>query len=163
MRPNDDFLDQILALDNENQRRIALEEQPLVETLPKLSDLPDLPKPWHYEFWKDIPDPSEIPFRLRHLHVKLDDDLDQSIAQLNPDGLAYCKNSSTREVKADNTETVNKSFSNYNLAQMELASSNPFKMSATISRDCLKDKKRSPSVSEESSWEYYSDSESEIE
>ena len=66
MRPNDDFLDQILALDNENQKRIALEETPLVDTLPKLSDLPDLPKPWHYEFWSDIPD--DLPFSLVHLN-----------------------------------------------------------------------------------------------
>ena len=136
-----------------------------MDTLPRLSDLPDLPKPWHYEFWKDIPDPSEIPFRLRHVHVKLDDDLDQAIAQLNPDGLSFCKNPnlSTVEAKNTHTETVNKSFSSYNLSQMELASSNPFKMSATISRDYLKEKIRSPSVSEESSWEYYSDSESESE
>ena len=129
-----------------------------MDTLPRLSDLPDLPKPWHYEFWKDIPDPSEVPFRLRHVHVKIDDDLDQAIAQLNPDGLSFCKNPnlSTVEAKDTHTETVNKSFSSYNLSQIELASSNPFKMSATISKDYLKEKIRSPSVSEESSWEYYS-------
>ena len=70
MRPNDDFLDQILDLDNENQRRIALKETPLVDTLPKLRDLPDLPKPWHYDFWKTVPDASEVPFKLREAFKK---------------------------------------------------------------------------------------------
>ena len=158
MRPNDDFLEQILALDNENQRRIVSKETPLVDTLPKLRDLPNLPKPWHYEFWKSIPGPSEVPFKLRHLHEKLNDDLDKSIALVNPACLNYHLHTTE---KADRIEkTVSKSFSFFSLAQMELASSNPFKLSSSM---YVKPCRRSPSVSEESSWEYYSDSESEAE
>ena len=159
MRPNDDFLDQILELDNENQRRIALGETPLLDTLPKLRDLPDLPKPWHYEFWKDIPGASEVPFKLRHVHEKLVDDLDQSISLLNSAGLTSQRKNSSIETKTESTEARRVAF--FNKSQIELASSNPFKMSQQISGDCTKIQRRSPSVSEESSWEYYSDSESE--
>ena len=48
----------------------------------------------------------------------LDDDLDQAIAQLNPDGLFFCKlfcknpNLSTLEAKTAHTKTVNKNYSN---------------------------------------------------
>ena len=164
MRPNDDFLDQIIDLDNENQRRIALKETPLLDTLPKLRDLPDLPKPWHYEFWKTVPDASEVPFKLRHIHEKLDDNLDESIALLNPAALTCCQNASTETVTKKNDETVTKSFSSFNLSQMELACSNPFKMSQTMFSNSVKVQRRSPSISEEeSSWEYYSYSESEME
>ena len=49
----------------------------------------------------------------------LDDDLDQAIAQLNPDGLFFCKlfcknpNLSTLEAKTAHTETVNKKLFKY--------------------------------------------------
>lgn len=33
--------------------------------LPSLTELGNLPKPWHYEFWKDIPD--DLPFDLSYL------------------------------------------------------------------------------------------------
>ena len=160
MRPNDDFMDQILELDSENQRRISLGETPLLDTLPKLRDLPDLPKPWHYEFWKDIPGASEVPFKLRHIDEKMADDLDQSISLLNSACLTQTqrKNSSI-ETKTESTEAMRIAF--FNKSQIELASSNPFKMSKLISGDCTKIQKRSPSVSEgeDSSWEYYSESE----
>ena len=101
---------------------------------------------------------------LRHVHEKLDDNLADSIALLNPAALTCCKNISTETESKTNDETVTKSFSSFNLSQMELACSNPFKMSQTMSSKSVKVQRRSPSISEEeSSWEYYSDSESEIE
>ena len=87
-----------------------------------------------------------------------------SIALLNPAALTCCKNISTETETKRSDETVTKSFSSFNLSQMELACSNPFKMSQTMFSDSVKVQRRSLSISEEeSSWEYYSDSESEIE
>ena len=60
-----------------------------MDTLPKLSDLPDLPKPWHYEFWKTVPDESEVPFKLRHVHEKLDDNLDESIVNCSAESCCF--------------------------------------------------------------------------
>jgi len=34
-----------------------------------LSELDKLAKPWHYEFWSDIPD--DLPFSLVHLYPKI--------------------------------------------------------------------------------------------
>jgi hypothetical protein len=64
-RPNDYFLEQLVELDNDlrKQRECDL---PRRINFYSLSELDKLAKPWHFEFWSDIPD--DLPFRLTYLN-----------------------------------------------------------------------------------------------
>ncbi len=64
VRPNDYFLEQIVALDND-LRKHREHGQARKINLVGLEDLKKLPKPWHFEFWNDIPD--DLPFGLTHV------------------------------------------------------------------------------------------------
>ena len=63
-RPNDYFLEQIVELDNDLRKHREC-DLPRRIKLRSLSELDKLAKPWHYEFWSDIPD--DLPFSLVHL------------------------------------------------------------------------------------------------
>ena len=58
-------MEQIVELDNDlrKERECGI---PRSINLPKLSELPNLPKPWHCEFWNGIPD-EVLPFQLSYL------------------------------------------------------------------------------------------------
>ena len=62
-RPNDYFMEQLVDLDNDLRKARELGLKRLI-TLPKIEDLSTLPKPWHYEFWNEIPD--DLPFELSY-------------------------------------------------------------------------------------------------
>ena len=64
-RPNDYFLEQLVELDNDlrKQRECDL---PRRINFYSLSELDKLAKPWHFEFWSDIPD--DLPFSLTYLN-----------------------------------------------------------------------------------------------
>ena len=65
-RPNDFFLEQIVELDNDlrKQRECNI---PRNIHLRGLDELEKLAKPWHYEFWSEIPD--DLPFSLIHMPI----------------------------------------------------------------------------------------------
>ena len=63
LRPNDFFMDQLVELDNDLRKSRELGIKRSIH-LPKMEELPDLPKPWHYEFWNEIPD--DLPFDLSY-------------------------------------------------------------------------------------------------
>jgi len=65
VRPNDYFLEQLVELDNDlrKQRECDL---PRRINFYSLSELDKLAKPWHFEFWSDIPD--DLPFSLTYLN-----------------------------------------------------------------------------------------------
>ena len=162
VRPNDDFIEQIVKLDNDNRRRRMESGKPLIESLNKLEDLPKLPKPWHYEFWKTIPDESEIPFKLRHLGEHLDDGLDEKVGVKNPKVNDHpVDNKHDDNLKSGLKQSSEKVF---NYSQVQLASENPFKYFSVETKPPLiqsKTRPRCESENTESSWEYYTDSESE--
>ena len=81
MRPNDDFIDQIVSLHNQYRRDPAS----CLAAQKKLSDLPSLARPWHREFWREPPDQSELPFTLGQLGDLRRDPLTDNIAALNTD------------------------------------------------------------------------------
>merc|ERR1739848_572013 len=68
VRPNDYFLEQIVELDNDLRKHREC-ELPRRIHFKSLSDLDKLAKPWHYEFWSDIPD--DLPFSLVHQFIKI--------------------------------------------------------------------------------------------
>ena len=51
VRPNDGFMEQLIYLDNE-LRKQREHNEPLEIQLSTISDLPRLPKPWNFEFWR---------------------------------------------------------------------------------------------------------------
>ena len=65
VRPNDHFLEQVVELDNE-LRKERVFGIPRTIKLNRLSDIPCIPKPWHYEFWSVIPEADSVPFKLTH-------------------------------------------------------------------------------------------------
>lgn len=149
VRPNDDFIDQLVSLDNQLKRTDRNKE-----TMNKVTDIPHLPKPWHFEFWKVIPDQSDLPFKLIHLGEP-SDDFDHTVGILNPQ-LATLQQIEAKCVAKDSDFCEEKK--SYNFAQIELADLNPFKFSVNESL-VSSNKSRTES---ESSWEYYSDSEDDI-
>ena len=161
VRPNDDFIDQIVKLDNDNRRRKLQNDDPLLQSLNKLQDLPNLPKPWHYEFWKTVPKESEIPFLLRHIGEHLKDNLDETVGVINPKVNELIDK---HEEKITDEEINVESENKLNFSQAQLASENPFKYFSVERNSALIQKQtrsRSQSENPESSWEYYTDSESE--
>ena len=140
VRPNDDFIDQLIRLDNQLKRNEK-------DNIRVLKDIPSLPKPWHFEFWTEIPKPSEIPFQLIQLGEPAEA-FDCSIGVLNPQ-LASLNADETNCVSEDHIFCDEKK--SYNLAHIELADLNPFKFS-------LKEFSNKSRTESESSWEYYTDS-----
>jgi hypothetical protein len=66
VRPNDGFLQQLLALDTDLRLVRQLGRAPVI-ALAGLEDLPDLPRPWNYEFYtKEVTD-DEVGTPLVHL------------------------------------------------------------------------------------------------
>ena len=61
-------MEQLVELDNDlrKHRECGL---PRRINLKSLSELDKLAKPWHYEFWSDIPD--DLPFSLVHLSPQI--------------------------------------------------------------------------------------------
>ena len=176
VRPNDDFMEQLGQLDNQlrKQREFGMKNT----KLKILSDLPSLPKPWHYEFWNIIPSPAELPFKLRHIGT-FDEDLDGKIGALTTSCDVKCE-------KAQQVPAMNIAQNNSYLAQVStFASENPFKVSSMLMKSAsVSEVGNSPTsvsqfpkslvsstpVSEaqtqeesegESSWEYYTDTEDE--
>ena len=143
VRPNDDFIDQLVTLDNENRRRMNNDSEPLRNSLFHLDDLPRLPKPWHHEFWKTVPEAGDLPFKLRHVGETLGDDFEDSVGALN-------SNIDKRKIEVTKHETEEKTSNNTGtMSQFQcLADLNPFIFSKTRTES-------------ESSWEYYTDSECE--
>ena len=166
VRPNDDFLQQIVDLDTETRRGAG----PRVAQLPSLRDLPSLAKPWHHDYWTVRPDPEDIPFVLRPLGDPGEDGLDGRVATLNP-CLGATENVNDNDGNSGQSKerhSDNKTAS-FNFAHIELASENPFKLSAAAINSFkssddknVPDGHRSRSVSN-SSWEYYTETESEPE
>ena len=141
VRPNDDFIDQIVCLHREFRRS----KVSCVRSQKRLSDLPGLARPWHYEYWRSPPDLAQLPFTLRHLGHPENEDLN-NIAQLNTDIVPLDITDTLTEIPTTTTaETDTKSF---NYKHILLASADPFKVVSDNS---------------ESEWEYYTDTESESE
>lgn len=63
VRPNDFFMEQLVELDNDLRKSRELGMKRSLH-LPQMGELPRLPKPWHYEFWNEIPD--DLPFDLSY-------------------------------------------------------------------------------------------------
>ena len=152
MRPNDDFIDQIVCLHNQFTRSPAS----CLAAQKKLSDLPCLARPWHREFWREPPDQSELPFRLRGLEEKSSDPLTDKIAALNTD-------IQPRDIAPQTTTTAAVDPScppqsnSFNFQHILLAEADPFKFAGESK---VEGRERSRTVSE-SSWEYYTDTGSE--
>ena len=145
VRPNDDFIDQIVCLHNKFVRN----KSGCLAAQKKLSDLPDLARPWHWEFWSKPPLQSDLPFTLRHLGDRTRDPLTDNIAALNTD-------INPREiVSQDQAENPPPHTELLNFQHIMLASADPFKIASEVTQ-------RSRSDSE-SSWEYYTETESEPE
>ena len=65
-RPNDYFMEQIVELDNDLRKARECGMSRSIE-LPSIHELDSLPKPWHFEFWNEIPDDEDLPFQLSHM------------------------------------------------------------------------------------------------
>ena len=116
----------------------------------KLSDLPALARPWHYEYWRDTPDQSELPFSLSHLGETSSPGR-TDIAALNTDILPLDISEALSEPdQAPDTSTHNNTF---NYQQILLASADPFKVWSDVGGGS----------GSESEWEYYTETESEEE
>ena len=158
MRPNDDFIDQIVVLHNQFTRSPTS----CLAAQKKLSDLPGLARPWHREFWREPPDQSELPFRLRRLGEKSPDPLTDNIAALNTDiqprdivPPTTTTTTATATATADPPSAPqSKSF---NFQHILLAEADPFKFAGETK---VGGRERSRTASE-SSWEYYTDTGSE--
>ena len=63
IRPNDYYLEQIVELDNDlrKERDLGI---PRKIHLKGLAEIGQIPKPWHFEFWKAIPTDETLPFTL---------------------------------------------------------------------------------------------------
>ena len=160
MRPNDDFLDQIVSLHNQFTRDPAS----CLAAQNKLADLPSLARPWHREFWREPPDQSELPFRLRGLgEAGCDSDpLTDKIAALNTD--IQPRDIPTTTTTITTTDTGPESdclprSNTFNLQHIMLAEADPFKFSGDNKVE-VEDRTRARTESE-SSWEYYTDTGSE--
>ena len=72
IRPNDYFMEQLVELDNDLRKSRELEMKRVIH-LPKIEELPVLPKPWHFEFWNEIPEdlPFDLSYRAQPLASKL--------------------------------------------------------------------------------------------
>ena len=150
MRPNDDFIDQIVCLHNQFIRDPAS----CLAAQNKLSDLPCLPRPWHREFWREPPDQSDLPFTLRPLAEKSSDPLTDRIAALNtevqPRDLAVAQTTAAPPVSPPQSNS-------FHFQHILLAEADPFKFAGD---NKVERRERSRTVSE-SSWEYYTDTGSE--
>ena len=56
-------MEQLVELDNDLRKSRELGMKRSLH-LPQMGELPRLPKPWHYEFWNEIPD--DLPFDLSY-------------------------------------------------------------------------------------------------
>ena len=57
-------MEQLVELDNDLRKNRELSINKRIH-LPKIEELPLLPKPWHFEFWNEIPK-EELPFDLSY-------------------------------------------------------------------------------------------------
>ena len=147
VRPNDDFIDQIVALHNE----FLACPSSCLRRQNKLWDLPRLARPWHYEYWREPPDQADLPFTLTHLG-DTSSPASSHIAALNTDIVPL--DISDTLIDPDQPTTTDPTLSNtFNYQHILLASSDPFKVASD---------ERAESESE-SEWEYYTETESEPE
>ena len=155
MRPNDDFIDQIVSLHNQ----FARDPASCLAAQKKLADLPSLARPWHLEFWRQPPDPSELPFRLSPLGELSSDPLTEKIAALNTDIQPRdIVSTGTTLTTSPDSESLPRS-NTFNFQHILLAEADPFKFSGD-NRVGGEGRQRARTESE-SSWEYYTDTESE--
>ena len=150
IRPNDDFIDQIVELHNEFRRN----KEECLKKQKKLSDLPSLARPWHYEYWREVPDITELPFRLSHLADGATEPLMDHIGALNTD-IVPLDIVDTLAPESPITAPALAETNSFNYQLIQLAQENPFKAAAGTER-----RERSAS---ESSWEYYTETEEEEE
>ena len=157
VRPNDDFIDQIVDLHNQFSRDPAS----CLAAQNKLTDLPRLARPWHREFWREPPDQSELPFRLRGLGETGcgSDTLTDKIAALNTD-IQPRDILTTTAATGPDPDCLPRS-NTFNLQHILLAEADPFKFSGDNKVE-VEDRTRARTESE-SSWEYYTETESEAE
>ena len=150
MRPNDDFIDQIVSLHNQYRRDPAS----CLAAQKKLSDLPSLARPWHREFWREPPDQSELPFTLGQLGDLRRDPLTDNIAALNTDiqPRDIVPSSTTTTTSTTTPDCLPRS-NTFNFQHILLAEADPFKFAGEKAVERAR-------AESESSWEYYTDTES---
>ncbi|XP_040577973.1 uncharacterized protein [Lepeophtheirus salmonis] len=68
VHPNDHFLSQVAELDNELRKERDY-RIPSTIKLFALKDVPNFPKPYHFEFWDTVPHLESLPFILSHQNV----------------------------------------------------------------------------------------------